>query len=90
MVEEITMYKTIYEHAAEITRDVIKARGEAIDGDKELIETYLSDEAVTNLYQKVFRGLNEQLLLYESVVGANYFLPPSNCCHPLILNIPLT
>jgi hypothetical protein len=52
------MYKTIYEHAAEITRDVIKARGEAIDGDKELIETYLSDEAVTNLYKKVFRGLN--------------------------------
>ncbi|MDN3019926.1 hypothetical protein PH210_27675 [Paenibacillus sp. BSR1-1] len=78
------MYKTIYEHAAEITRDVIKARGEAIDGDKELIETYLSDEAVTNLYKKVFRGLNEQLVLYESVVGKNYFLPLSNCCHPIV------
>jgi hypothetical protein len=77
------MYKTIYEHAAEITRDVIKARGETIDGDKELIETYLSDEAVTKLYKKVFRG-NEQLLLYESVVGKNYFLPPSNCYHPIV------
>jgi hypothetical protein len=53
------MYKTIYDNAAEITRDVIKARGEAIDGDKELIETYLSDEAVTNLYKKVIRGLND-------------------------------
>ncbi|MGG3889591.1 hypothetical protein [Metabacillus fastidiosus] len=73
------MYKTIYEHAAEITRDVIKASGEAIDGDKELIETYLIDEAVTNLYKKVFRGL-----LYESVVGKNYFLPPSNCFHPIV------
>lgn len=82
------MYKTIYEHAAEITRDVIKARGEAIDGDKELIETYLSDEAVTNLYKKVFRGLNEQLFLYESVVGKNYFLPPSNSCHPIVFKNP--
>jgi hypothetical protein len=56
---------------------------EAIEGDKELIETTLSDEAVTNLYKKVFRGINELLLLYESVVR-NYFLPPSNCCHPIV------
>jgi hypothetical protein len=49
VVEVITMYKTIYDHAAEITQDVIKARGEAINGGKELTETYLSDEAVTNL-----------------------------------------
>lgn len=46
------MYKTIYDHATEITQAVIKARGEAINGEKELIETYLSDEAVTNLYKK--------------------------------------
>ncbi|EOO12405.1 MULTISPECIES: hypothetical protein [Bacillus cereus group] len=46
------MYKTIYDHSAEITQAVIKARGEAINGEKELIETYLSDEAVTNLYKK--------------------------------------
>ncbi|MEH7418955.1 hypothetical protein V7266_27375 [Neobacillus drentensis] len=78
------MNKTIYDHAAEITRDVIKARGEAIDGDKELIETYLSDEAVTNLYTKVFRGLNEQLFSYESVVGKNYFHTSSSCYHPIV------
>ncbi|MGG4264530.1 hypothetical protein [Peribacillus simplex] len=46
------MQKTIYDHATEITKAVIKARGEAINGEKELIETYLSDEAVTNLYKK--------------------------------------
>ncbi|SDN92205.1 hypothetical protein [Bacillus sp. OK048] len=45
------MYKTIYDHATEITQAAIKARGEAIIGEKELIETYLSDEAVTNLYK---------------------------------------
>jgi hypothetical protein len=49
------MIKTVYEIAAEISQDVIKARGEAIDGQKELIETYLSDEAVTVLYKKIFK-----------------------------------
>lgn len=38
------MYKTIYDHAAEITKDVIKARGEAINGERELLEIYLSDD----------------------------------------------
>jgi hypothetical protein len=76
------MYKTIYDHAAEITQDVIKARGEAINGEKELIETYLSDEAVTNLYKKTFRVLSDQLIFYEVVAGKNYFLQPSNCCQP--------
>lgn len=52
VVEVITLQKTIYDHATEITKAVIKARGEAINGEKELIETYLSDEAVTNLYKK--------------------------------------
>lgn len=54
------MYKTIYDHAAEITKDVIKARGEAINGESELLETYLSDEAVSNLYKKIFRVLSDQ------------------------------
>ncbi|QED47977.1 hypothetical protein [Cytobacillus dafuensis] len=81
-VEVITTNKTIYDHAAEITRDVIKARGEAIDGDKDIIEIFLSDQAVTNLYKKVFRGLNEQLFLYESAVWKYNFLPPSSCYHP--------
>jgi hypothetical protein len=35
------MFKTVHDLAAEIAQDVIKARGEAIDGQKELIETYL-------------------------------------------------
>ena len=82
IVEVITMNKTIYDHAAEITRDVIKARGEAIDGDKELIETYLSDEAVTNLYKKTFRVLSDQLIFYEVAVGKNYFPQSSNYCQP--------
>jgi hypothetical protein len=51
------MLKTVYDLAAEIAQDVIKARGEAISGQKELIETYLSDEAVTELYKKIFRVL---------------------------------
>jgi len=51
------MYKTVYDLAAEIAQDVIKARGEAINGEKELIETYLSDEAVTELYRKILRVL---------------------------------
>jgi hypothetical protein len=76
------MYKTIYDHAAEITKDVIKARGEAINGESELLETYLSDEAVFNLYIKIFRVLSDQKLFYEVAVGQNYFLPPSNCCQP--------
>lgn len=76
------MYKTIYDHSAEITQAVIKARGEAINGEKELIETYLSDEAVTNLYKKIFRVLSNQLIFYEVVVGENYFLQPSNYCQP--------
>jgi hypothetical protein len=59
VVEVITMYKTISDHAAEITQDVIKARGEAINGEKELIETYLSDVAVTNLYKQIFRVLSD-------------------------------
>lgn len=46
------MYKTIHDHAAEITKDVIKARGDAINGESELLETYLSDEAASNLYKK--------------------------------------
>jgi hypothetical protein len=58
------MYKTIYDHAAEIAQDVIKARGEAINGEKELIETYLSDEAVTKLYKKIFRVLCEPINFY--------------------------
>jgi hypothetical protein len=74
------MYKTIYDHSAEITQAVIKARGEAINGEKELIETYLSDEAVTNLYKKTFRVLSDQLIFYD--VGKNYFLQPSNYCQP--------
>ncbi|WP_180953638.1 hypothetical protein [Bacillus sp. T33-2] len=53
------MYKTIYDYADEITQAVIKARGEAINGEKELIETYLSDEAVTKLYKKIFRVLSD-------------------------------
>jgi hypothetical protein len=76
------MHKTIYDHSAEITQAVIKARGEAINGEKELIETYLSDEAVTNLYKKTFRVLSDQLIFYEVVVGKNYFLEPSNYCQP--------
>lgn len=79
-MELITMYKTIYDHSAEITQAVIKARGEAINGEKELIETYLSDEAVTNLYKKTFRVLSNQLIFYEVVVGENYFLQPSKYC----------
>jgi hypothetical protein len=51
------MFKTVYDLAAEIVQDVIKARGEAINGQKELIETYLSDEAVTELYKKIIRVL---------------------------------
>ncbi|WP_161793379.1 hypothetical protein [Cohnella kolymensis] len=51
------MYKTMYDLAAEIAQDVIKARGEAIDGQKELIEAYLSDEAITELYKKIFSVL---------------------------------
>ncbi|MBP1154845.1 MULTISPECIES: hypothetical protein [unclassified Paenibacillus] len=47
------MYKNVYDLAAEIAREVIKARGEAINGEKELIEAYLSDEAVTELYKKI-------------------------------------
>ncbi|MEH7503141.1 hypothetical protein V7152_14220 [Neobacillus drentensis] len=76
------MYKTIYDHAAEITKDVIKARGEAINGESELLETYLSDEAVSNLYKKIFRVLSDQIIFYEVAVGQNYFLPPSNSCQP--------
>ncbi|MEK0224693.1 hypothetical protein [Bacillus proteolyticus] len=79
------MYKTIYDHSAEITQAVIKARGEAINGEKELIETYLSDEAVTNLYKKTFRVLSDQLIFYEVVVGKNYFFQPSNYCQPRVV-----
>jgi hypothetical protein len=46
------MYKTISDHAAEITQDVIKARGEAINGEKELIESCLSDVAVPTYINK--------------------------------------
>jgi hypothetical protein len=74
------MYKTIYDHAAEITQAVIKARGEAINGEKELIEAYLSDEAVSKLYQKTFRVQYDHLIYYEGVVGKNYFHPQSNYC----------
>ncbi|MFC9601761.1 hypothetical protein ACFTQL_29025 [Peribacillus butanolivorans] len=59
MRNRIPMHKTVYDHAAAIVQDVIKARGEAINGDKELIETYLGDEAVTELYKKTFRVLCE-------------------------------
>jgi hypothetical protein len=55
------MYKTVYDLAAEITQDVIKARGEAINGEKELIESYLGDEAVTELYKKIFRLLCDRV-----------------------------
>jgi myosin heavy subunit len=55
------MYKTIYDFAAEMVQEVIKARGEAIDGQKELIEAYLSDEAVTELYNKIFRVLCDSM-----------------------------
>jgi hypothetical protein len=79
------MYNTIYDHAAEITQAVIRARGEAINGEKELIETYLSDEAVTNLYKKTFRILSDQLIFSEVLVGKNYFLEPSNYCQPGIV-----
>jgi hypothetical protein len=54
---DLLMFKTVYDLAAEIAEEVIKARGEAINGEKELIETYLGDEAVTELYKKVFRLL---------------------------------
>lgn len=81
-MEVITIYKIIYDHAAEITQAVIKARGEAINGEKELIETYLSDEAVTNLYKKTFRVLSDQFIFHEVVVGKNYFPQPSNYCQP--------
>lgn len=67
------MYKTIYDHAAEIAQDVIKARGEAINGEKELIETYLSDEAVTKLYKKIFRVLCEPINFYCR--GEEWFSP---------------
>ncbi|WP_312472275.1 hypothetical protein [Neobacillus sp.] len=78
------MYKTIYDYAAEITQDVIKARGEAINGEKELIETYLSDEAVSKLYKKIFKVQYDHLILYEVGVGKNYFLPQSNYCQPSV------
>jgi hypothetical protein len=55
------MYKTVYDFAAEIAQDVIKARGEAINGQKELIEAYLSDEAVTELYKKIFKVLCDSM-----------------------------
>lgn len=58
------MYKTICDQAAEITQNVIKARGEAINGEKELLETYLSDDAVTKLYKKVLRVLCEPIKFY--------------------------
>jgi hypothetical protein len=55
------MYNTVYDLAAQISQDVIKARGEAINGEKELIEAYLGDEAVTGLYKKIFRVLCDPL-----------------------------
>jgi hypothetical protein len=58
------MYKTIYDYATEIVQDVIKAKGEAINGEKELIETYLSDEAVTKLNKKILRVLCEPINFY--------------------------
>jgi hypothetical protein len=56
------MVKTVYDLATEIAQEVIKARGEAIDGQKELIEAYLSDEAVTQLYKKILRVLCDSLI----------------------------
>lgn len=55
------MYKTVYDLAAEITKDVIKARGEAINGEKELIEAYLGDDTVTELYKKIFQLFCDRL-----------------------------
>jgi hypothetical protein len=55
------MFTYVYDLAAQIAQDVIKARGEAIDGQKELIEKYLSDEAVTELYKKIFRVLCDSM-----------------------------
>jgi hypothetical protein len=55
------MHKTVFDLAAEMAQEVIKARGEAISGQKELIEAYLSDEAVTGLYKKILRVLCDPL-----------------------------
>lgn len=71
------VYKTIYGHAAEMTQEVIKARGEAIGGQKELIEAYLSDEAVTTLYNKISKTLHDQFY-YEASETKYYFLHSLN------------
>lgn len=59
------MSKPYYEVAAEIVQETLKARANAIagmdyvQGQKDLIETTLSDSAVTALYESVYKALNQ-------------------------------
>lgn len=59
------MSKTFYETAAEIVSELLKARGQAIAGighaaaTVDLIDKYLSNEAVANAYKEILKAINE-------------------------------
>jgi len=58
------MSKTSYEIATEIVSELLKARGQAIAGThpsimEDLIEKYLSDEAVAKTCKEIFKAINE-------------------------------
>lgn len=59
------MAKTFYEVAVEVIQEVVNARSQAIAGidsvsvKKELIEKYLSDEAVAATYNTVIKTIKE-------------------------------
>ncbi|MGO4495878.1 hypothetical protein AB4114_08195 [Paenibacillus sp. 2RAB27] len=59
------MSKAFYEVAAEVVQEVFRARSQAIAGvehlpsKKELIEKYLSDEAVVATYDVVTKAIKE-------------------------------
>lgn len=57
---------SVVELAAEIVKSVVEARGEAITSGEigatwkeRLIKDHLSDDAVTELYKKVYRTVND-------------------------------
>lgn len=62
------MSKGTYEVAAEIVCELLKARGQAIAGIghaglmKDLIDKYLSDEAVAKTYKEIFKAVNEEFI----------------------------
>jgi len=61
------MSKSTLEIAAEIVQELLKARSQAISGiehvasTRNLIEEYLSDEAVVKTYKEIFKAVNRPM-----------------------------